>query len=547
MEFEVDIREHTYIIDLKNYVQILKGSDPKKQRPITRENQSSDIVIQRENRSDFKDDATKIDEKNDLKSHTEMDNLQKKKTVREILLYGDKDDCHIDLLKEEILLTPTLIEELDHEFTKDNEDVKKFQFEDEEKILEYVFKEIKNQAETYLKIDKHDKIVNILDSQMKDKPNYIKEAEAYKIKLNEKSYNSLHEKIIYLYTLEGFLVYSVNSILRNGSMQNSFIHVYFILLQASIKFANKTINKEITKKALVTVEGKEYYKLYRGQKNSEKFLIKDEAKLEKDKWGRFLVYQNFLSTSYDVKQAERFLPKELKEGEARVLYTFLIPKIEFDENNRNLMCFIEDCSAYKSEKEVLISSCSIFQIIEVKKKQTRNNLECWDVLSHFISNGFNQFDFVNYYTGNFLYLRGEIQNEKIDFIVDALNINKTTHEVDLSNNKLGKHEAKYLAEYLKNNTVVTKLILNDNKLCDESAEYIAESLKTNKTLTEINLNKNKIGNKGVKIILESLEKNESLITIYIKNNSPIGDEEKIIMKEICEKKRENNKILKIIY
>ena len=51
-----------------------------------------------------------------------------------------------------------------------------------------------------------------------------------------------------------------------------------------------------------------------------------------------------------------------------MLYSLLIPKNEADINP-NLMCFIEEISAHKREKEVLLSSSTIFKIQNIEKKK----------------------------------------------------------------------------------------------------------------------------------------------------------------------------------
>ena len=118
--------------------------------------------------------------------------------------------------------------------------------------------------------------------------------------------------------------------------------------------------------------------------------------------GRFLVFSEFLSTTYDIKTAKRFLNQgELKDDLVRVLFTLYIKK-EIADQNPNLFCFKEEISYYLHEKALLISSSTIFQIQQVKKLQS---VEHYEFNLHFISNGYNKYDFIKYTTLNTIDLR----------------------------------------------------------------------------------------------------------------------------------------------
>ena len=165
---------------------------------------------------------------------------------------------------------------------------------------------------------------------------------------------------------------------------------------------------------------KEYYKLYRGSTISEKIISADMESLSEQGSGRFVVYNDFLSTTRDRKVAEGFLKMGDITGDlVRVFYSFLIPKSEADANP-NLICFIEEISLYKNELEVLISSSTIFQIQKIEKKKIKEvknkityNIDYYEVTLIFISNGFNKFDFIKYSTLIFIGLESNQIGDEI--------------------------------------------------------------------------------------------------------------------------------------
>lgn len=211
--------------------------------------------------------------------------------------------------------------------------------------------------------------------------------------------------MISIYTFEGFLTYSTYSFLKNNTTFNSNLLLYFVLIQASIARLSCKNNSLHLAKAL---NDQGTYILYRGSKISEKLLIEDSLQTKKNK-SRFLVYNEFLSATHEFNIAREILnERELKEDLVNVLY--ILKFIKEIEGNPNLFCFIENMSFHPEEKEVLISSCSIFQIQQIIQKQF-NSIYYYEVTLQFISNGFNSYDFIKYYTLEKINLKG---NKKVN-------------------------------------------------------------------------------------------------------------------------------------
>lgn len=538
-KIEVDVGEDTYIMDLQNGLQKLK-IDTFRQRPIKRVLPNEDIRVLRKNR--FTQNITDSSYKNNnLSSHHKTENLQKKIRVNELLALEDKNKdsnwlmnavykifnfSKVNyLLDQEVCVSSKICEEVKAEFSK-----AKPKFENSGEIEAYIFEEITKQAHRFLKLDKDGNVINTLENIKSS--TYIKHAEIYIKKLTELKM-PIEEKLIHLYTLEGFLVYTVNDILRRGSMLDSSMHLYFVLLQASIAIASKKFNPLISHQALYTIDRQQYYKLFRGAKISEKILLEDSKNLEQSGSGKFLVYHEFLSTSRDENVAKLFLHSSNPiEGEVRVFYSFLIPKKEAENNN--LMCFIETISAIKSEFEVLLCCSTIFQIENIEKKSYKAaglHYHYYDITLLFVSNGFNKFDFLKYFTHPWLYLKdNHIGNEDVKFIAEYLKANTNLTDLILSNNKIGNTGASYIAEFLGVNSTLTVIDLSNNQISDKGTKFISQSLHANQTLESIDLSYNNIGDDGAKSISESLKTNSTLKRIDLACNQ-IRDKGAILIAE----------------
>mmetsp|Transcript_6603 Transcript_6603/g.13670 ORF Transcript_6603/g.13670 Transcript_6603/m.13670 type:complete len:114 (-) Transcript_6603:355-696(-) len=95
------------------------------------------------------------------------------------------------------------------------------------------------------------------------------------------------------------------------------------------------------------------------------------------------------------------------------------------------------------------------------------------------------------------------ENEKM--IKQSLTSYET--EVDFSSMKLGREEARLLADVLNANHTLKTLYLTWNSIGDEGAGLLAETLKDNQTLIKINLSANSIGHEGAGALADALKVN----------------------------------------
>ena len=115
----------------------------------------------------------------------------------------------------------------------------------------------------------------------------------------------------------------------------------------------------------------------------------------------------------------------------------------------------------------------------------------------------------------------QLTDTQIKALAEALKINTTLRELNLSKNFISDEGGKALAEALKINTTLTKLNLSKNSIGNQGASAIAEALKTNTTLTTLDFSWNYIDIKGAKKLVEAMKINTTLTTLYLKGNYEI--------------------------
>ena len=157
------------------------------------------------------------------------------------------------------------------------------------------------------------------------------------------------------YTIESnFYREMNNSLIGKDKNKNDYDVFIRILYQGLIK---KVIKPVINKT------------LYRGAYITEKEIeiIKDSLESKKEDEPTCICYNKaFLSTSLEKKIALNFIPGEPFEGYVRVLYILTKGK-QLDEDNAT-NADVQDFSAIKKEKEILLFPFSCFEIMEVKYK-----------------------------------------------------------------------------------------------------------------------------------------------------------------------------------
>lgn len=374
--FEIEISDDTYCIDLNKNLQTLK-KDAYRSRFIKRANRKDNILVIRKNRFANEIESSQY-QNNSIKSYNEKSNFQRKIKVLDLFRNYEMNAGYMFLNENNLFNTEIFISDKIYNKLKDKLWIY-IKLNNLNDVINYIKKEIRTEAERQIEFDKNNTKVN---------SNYLNQAEYYIKYLDETSNLSFEEKLINLYTQEGFLIYSINSMLRSQFAFKSELVLYFTLLQSSLNIVSKKFNHKLLSKSKLIINGQEYYVFYRGAQISKTFLLEDKELVNKNR-GRFIVYDEFLSTTYDEKISDNFVFKDdLKPGNVRVKYRFLVKKIIADRIP-NLFCFIQEISKFPTEKEVLLCSSTIFQIKNVEIKN-----DYYLVTSLFISNGFNKYDFL---------------------------------------------------------------------------------------------------------------------------------------------------------
>lgn len=463
---------------------------------------SNTIDYRRENQRDFSNSAQESPRErfsgtitktniydNRLDSYKDEKNCQIKVKVKELLHYVEDttNNQFNNIFEQEICISQGIHEELKDKLEN------KSSIKNIKNLEDNIVEEIINQSKICIEKLSNDSLENV-DFDAKEKE-YKTKAEYYVQELSKKD-SDFEEKIIFLYTVNGFLYLQINNILRNETLGESGIYLYFIFLQVSIKILALKYNNQIIKDNIKNIERKEYYQLYRGTKYSKDLLFWIKLKLEKkEDYASFLIFNEFLSTSRDINIGMKFMKKQkCNEDTVRVLFTIDIQR-DLADSIPNLMCCIEKISKFDYEKEVLFSSSSIFKTIKIEENKLEENgceIIFYAVNLLFISNGFNKFDFLKY--------------SKIK-------------EVNLSENKMEDHVVKKIAETLKSNTTLTSICLKNNKISDNGAYEIAKLLENNMNLNKIDLSDNHITENGVKKISASLSGNNKITFIDFSNNN----------------------------
>lgn len=321
-------------------------------------------------------------------------NMYKKLKVEELFTnIVDIKSKMYDLLDQEVCINSNIFEQIKTKL----QDICK-NLNSRENIQDLIAKQIQEEFERFLKNAKNTESVKILTDV------HLNHVEIYIEKLKRDFETPLENILIKLYTNQGFLIYALNTINREGSMLDSNLLLYFILLKASIAIAQKNLKNSGIEKH--TILDREYYRLYRGDRIHRKIHESSQNSTEDPKNlgnNQYLKFGDFLSTTRDRELAKKYALESILEEEhyIRVLYTFLIPQIIVDDNP-TLMCSIQECSCFPEEKEVLLPSCPIFEEIfkeifkEIKFEDTENNvkgeIEYHDITLLFVSNGFDEYD-----------------------------------------------------------------------------------------------------------------------------------------------------------
>ena len=132
----------------------------------------------------------------------------------------------------------------------------------------------------------------------------------------------------------------------------------------------------------------------------------------------------------------------------------------------------------------------------------------------------------------------DIRQSGMKHLSNALRLNSTLKEIYFFQNRIGDEGVKYLSECLKVNCCLSKINLCHTEINAKGVKYLSEALKINTSLKSINLGSNDFGDEGLNHLSEALKLNNSL-TETILFATKIG---KIGMKHFLESLQQNNSL-----
>jgi len=109
-----------------------------------------------------------------------------------------------------------------------------------------------------------------------------------------------------------------------------------------------------------------------------------------------------------------------------------------------------------------------------------------------------------------------------EYFWEALSVNSTLTDLDLSGNEIGDFRADSLSDAIKVNTALTNLDLSDNGIGNSGAGFLSDGIKVNTTLTNLNLSGNRIGASGAGSLSDAIKVNTALTNLDLSDNG-IGD------------------------
>ena len=101
----------------------------------------------------------------------------------------------------------------------------------------------------------------------------------------------------------------------------------------------------------------------------------------------------------------------------------------------------------------------------------------------------------------------------------AIAVNSSLTELDLSGSQLGYSGAKSLSQAIAVNSSLTELYLSGSWIFNSGAECLSQALKVNSSLTKLDLSGNDIGDYGAASLSQALAVNSSLTDLNLSQNS----------------------------
>lgn len=134
------------------------------------------------------------------------------------------------------------------------------------------------------------------------------------------------------------------------------------------------------------------------------------------------------------------------------------------------------------------------------------------------------FDFLKNTKIEMVSLRGgELRDEGIETVVNALENNSNIKEVNLRCTGFSSKGLEVISNFLEKNNSLKKLTLTFNKIDDKDLEILCKALVFNRTLSEIDLANNKFTDQGIGILVKLLNTNHTITYLGDIGNKKIND------------------------
>ncbi len=349
---------------------------------------------------------------------------------------------------------------------------------------------------------------------------------------NHSDGRALEEKILSLYSLEGFVFDSLNPLLDKEGIFRSQLILYYLLMLASFEIVSKkNMLKSASKCRLTIINGEEYYTFFRGSRIAESLLLNEIEALQLKKASKYVFGNEIQFVCCDVEQCKNLLFLDGNNaGLIPVLYNFRIKKSEADRF-QNLFCFPDAgsenfyISNNNSQKQVLLCPTSVFEVQKIEKVAA-SGLQYYEIICEFtsvdVSNSSNVSNTSNNSNNSnpsskYEFLKSCAEKEIIvcyrsnagkfndDSISNAVERKVITLEDE---SESGDEAVKAISEALSTNTsAVEKVTFAGLKISDAGAEAFAPVLKTNSKIKFVSFQENQIGDLGAKALVDALISN----------------------------------------
>ncbi len=374
---EIGIGAHVYCVDLQQRYQYLQN-DSFRCRPITRVPKKEYIRFIKVKDSESSTGNSSNKSNKDTKDNNKP---QIKLKVCELFGYPEDNEGYIfDAAENPLFSTDVIISRKLYRILRDNF-YNQVTLKDSEEVISVLQSEISREQERYIALYSNKQKVNTLD-KIKI-PNFIKRAEDYWLKVSEKPNFSFEEKLVYLYTLKGYISYSLESALANFYSFSTMLYLYYTLLQPSISFVAQKYNAKYAPKCVSkNAKGEDYYVFYYATQVKEKYVADNILEVKKTTGNSLNIYHEFFLASYDKQVAKAMLGDsgeiaeigEIAVGYVPVIYVIQIKK-KLADKNLGLFCFVEEISERPQRKEVLISSSVILKTEKIEKHESGSHFE----------------------------------------------------------------------------------------------------------------------------------------------------------------------------